>query len=94
MILDLNLRSIKVCILCIYFFRIITQSFVYLLIQFSDTAEGIAQELISAGLVDGKDFVVVAANLQKLIIDRLTTKSVVFALVSYHLNHSFNYFFN
>ena len=35
-------------------------------IWIKDTAEGIAQELITAGLVDSKDFIVVAANLEKL----------------------------
>jgi serine/threonine-protein kinase OSR1/STK39 len=32
-----------------------------------DSAEGIASELVGAGLVDGRDIVVIAANLQKLI---------------------------
>ncbi|XP_054163962.1 serine/threonine-protein kinase OSR1-like isoform X2 [Oppia nitens] len=45
-----------------------------------DTPEGIAQELITAGLVDGKDFVVVAGNLQKLILEPMANKSIVFAL--------------
>jgi serine/threonine-protein kinase OSR1/STK39 len=77
-----------------HFFSIQYSLFGLFFLSIPDTAEGIAQELISAGLVDSKDFVVVAANLQKLIIDRSTTKSVVFALVSYHLNNSLNYFFN
>ena len=47
----------------------------------SDTAEGIAQELITAGLVDSKDFEVVAANLEKLILNQTNYKSIVFALV-------------
>ncbi|XP_042908910.1 serine/threonine-protein kinase OSR1 isoform X2 [Parasteatoda tepidariorum] len=44
-----------------------------------DTADGIASELVGAGLVNGKDMIVVAANLQKLV-DNLSLKSTVFAL--------------
>ncbi|KAI7691326.1 Serine/threonine-protein kinase OSR1 [Sarcoptes scabiei] len=47
-----------------------------------DTADGIANELISAGLVDSKDFEPVAHNLQQLIQDRFSTKNVVFQLNS------------
>ncbi|XP_075680458.1 oxidative stress responsive kinase frayed isoform X2 [Dermatophagoides pteronyssinus] len=47
-----------------------------------DTANGIAQELVSAGLVDGKDFEPVSQNLQKLIQDRAKMKNIVFPLNS------------
>lgn len=47
-----------------------------------DTADGIAAELVGAGLVDGQDIVVMAANLQKLIDNRLTYKTVTFQLHS------------
>lgn len=47
-----------------------------------DSAEGIATELVGAGLVDGRDIVVMAANLQKLIDQRNTLKTVTFQLNS------------
>ncbi|GAB0088198.1 Serine/threonine-protein kinase OSR1 [Sergentomyia squamirostris] len=47
-----------------------------------DTAEGIATELVGAGLVDSRDIVVMAANLQKLIDNRHNMKSVTFLLNS------------
>ncbi|XP_075590328.1 oxidative stress responsive kinase frayed isoform X1 [Dermatophagoides farinae] len=47
-----------------------------------DTSNGIAQELVSAGLVDTKDFEPVAQNLQKLILDRAKMKNIVFPLNS------------
>lgn len=47
-----------------------------------DSAEGIASELVEAGLVDSRDTVVMAANLQHLIDNRSTTKTVTFLLVS------------
>ncbi|XKL67730.1 hypothetical protein PGB90_003221 [Kerria lacca] len=47
-----------------------------------DSAEGIASELVGAGLVDGRDIVVIAANLQKLIDSRGELKTVTFPLSS------------
>lgn len=47
-----------------------------------DSAEGIASELVGAGLVDGRDIVVMAANLQKLIDQRNSVKTVTFQLNS------------
>jgi serine/threonine-protein kinase OSR1/STK39 len=47
-----------------------------------DSADGIASELVGAGLVDGKDIVSIAANLQKLIEKRDQIKHLTFALSS------------
>lgn len=47
-----------------------------------DTAEGIASELVEAGLVDTRDTAVMAQNLQKLIDNRNQIKTVTFLLVS------------
>lgn len=46
-----------------------------------DSAEGIASELVGAGLVDGRDIVVIAANLQKLIDTSGQLRQVTFPLV-------------
>lgn len=47
-----------------------------------DSAEGIASELVGAGLVDGKDIMAITINLQKLIDQRNTMKVITFALNS------------
>jgi serine/threonine-protein kinase OSR1/STK39 len=47
-----------------------------------DSAEGISLELVGAGLVDNNDTVVMTSNLQKLIDQRHTLKSVTFQLKS------------
>lgn len=47
-----------------------------------DSADGIAAELVEAGLVDSRDTVVMATNLQKLIDNRKQNKTVTFLLVS------------
>lgn len=48
-----------------------------------DSAEGIATELVGAGLVDSKDIFVITENLQKLIEGREVLRVVTFPLVRY-----------
>lgn len=47
-----------------------------------DSADGIAAELVEAGLVDARDTDVMAKNLKELIDNRNSTKTVTFLLVS------------
>lgn len=50
--------------------------------KWNDTADGIAAELVDAGLVDTRDTAVMTQNLQKLIDNRSLIRTVTFLLVS------------
>lgn len=46
-----------------------------------DTSDSVSRELVEAGLVDGRDMIVVAANLQKMV-DKIDLNPITFALNS------------
>lgn len=48
----------------------------------NDTVEGVSQELMSAGLIDGQDLLIVGANMNKIIANPTETKQLVFTLKS------------
>lgn len=48
----------------------------------NDTPDGIATELVGAGLVDGRDADIIAMNLRVLIGNQTKDRPVTFALVS------------
>jgi len=47
-----------------------------------DSVEGVAQELMSAGLIDGQDLLIVGANMHKIIANPVETKQLTFSLKS------------
>ncbi|XP_029645627.1 serine/threonine-protein kinase OSR1 isoform X7 [Octopus bimaculoides] len=47
-----------------------------------DTSDSVSRELVEAGLVDGRDLIVVAANLQKVLDNPTENKNITFALNS------------
>ncbi|XP_057292448.1 serine/threonine-protein kinase OSR1-like [Hydractinia symbiolongicarpus] len=48
----------------------------------NDTVEGVSQELMSAGLIDGKDLLLVGANLNKILTNPSEHKQLIFQLKS------------
>lgn len=81
----LNFEQYSSVFLCIFMCRNSKRELNDIRFEFQvgkDSAEGIASELVGAGLVDGRDIVVIAANLQKLIDTSGQLRQVTFPLVS------------
>lgn len=79
------MKTLRILTSLLFYFRNIKRELNDIRFEFAvgkDSAEGIASELVGAGLVDSKDITAIAQNLQKLIEQRHSLKVVTFQLVS------------